>query len=378
VPQIVRKQNKAMSAKVAQVCLRYYPHIGGVETHIKAISERLVNQGIEIDILTTDAAGKLPRVEIMNNLTIKRFKGWVPNNAYYFSPELEHYLRKNSGNYNIVHAHNYSAFPALHAVLAKKRNKLIFTPHYNGTSPERIRRLLHIPYGLLWARLLRRVDKIICVSQAAKLLFQANFSVPDEKIVIISNGVEVDAIQAAQSYDVNDKVILYMGRMEKYKNVHHIIEAMPYLSEQYVLYIVGDGPYKGALVQLMEKLNLRDRVKILSGLSNTEVYRWYKTCSVFVTLSSLEAFGITVLEGVAAGKPVVASDIPAFRELANRVHGIQLANISCIAPQELAEIIASSAESNPPKSDLSDFSWDSIAARISSIYEELLLQEGKR
>jgi glycosyltransferase involved in cell wall biosynthesis len=106
--------------KIAQVSFRYYPYFGGVEEHARNISERLAKEH-DVSVFTTDSSRKLPREETLNSVKIKRFDCWAPNGAYYFSPQLRKYLREVSGDFDIVHAHNYACFPALYAAQAKKQ-----------------------------------------------------------------------------------------------------------------------------------------------------------------------------------------------------------------------------------------------------------------
>src|SRR5487761_482928 len=99
--------------RVAQVCARYFPSIGGVETHVMMISEWMKSHDVDIEILTTDPSGKLPTVSFVNGIKVRRFPSFAPGEAYYFSPKLNNFLRKHSGEYDIVHGHSYHSFPAL-------------------------------------------------------------------------------------------------------------------------------------------------------------------------------------------------------------------------------------------------------------------------
>jgi glycosyltransferase involved in cell wall biosynthesis len=105
--------------KILQVCPRYYPDIGGVEEHVRNISERLAEK-YDVSVFTTDPSGKLPKQEVINSVKIRRFKSWAPDEAYYFSREIKKCLMKNSDCFDIVHAHSYHAFPGLYAANAKK------------------------------------------------------------------------------------------------------------------------------------------------------------------------------------------------------------------------------------------------------------------
>jgi glycosyltransferase involved in cell wall biosynthesis len=362
--------------KIAQIYTLYHPSKGGVEIRIKETSERLVKMGMDVDVLCVDPSKKLPKYEVINGVNVKRFPTWVFQGRYY-SPEMLRYLKKHADDYDILHAHNYHSFPALYAAKAKKRSKLVLTPSYHGKTHGLLRRIFLTFYQVLWQRFLGRVDKFAYVSESEWQLMCKELSLPAEKGVAISNAANIDEIAAARPYDVDFKVILYLGRLEKYKNIHNIIEAMPYIDKQYKLYIIGNtknsnSPYKTYMEELIQKLNLSDRVVILTGVDDDKAYRWYQTCSVFVTLSSLESFGRTVLEGLAAGKPVVASDIPAFLELAGKLKGIQVVKIPGATPQELANTIMESAKSAPPINDLSEYTWDKISERLKQVYRRLL------
>jgi glycosyltransferase involved in cell wall biosynthesis len=365
-----------MTFKLAQVCPGYYPYIGGIETLVREISESLVRQGIDVEILTVDLTGKLPAEEHRNGVSIKRFKGWAPGGRYYSSRSLKHYLKQNSSRYDVVHAHNYMALPALYAVHGRDHNSLVFSPHYHGTSHNYISQLLRVPYGFVWARLLHNIDKFVFVSDAEKLIFRKKFSVPNEKITVIPNSIDTENIRAARAYPSENRIILYVGRLEKYKNIQLIIKALPYLDETYSLVIVGSGLYKNELVQLGDSLGVQGRIKILSGLEDEAVRAWYKTCSVFVTLSESEAFGRTVIEALSAGKPVVASDIPPFLELAARLNGIRLVKIPGVTPRKLANTIIESGKSSPPNNDLEAYSWNTITKSIKQVYMSVLTGKG--
>lgn len=79
--------------KIAQICPRYSPDIGGVETHVKEISERLVRAGHDVEVITTDPTGRLSKRETINGVKVIRFRSFAPGNAYYFAPQIYYYLK---------------------------------------------------------------------------------------------------------------------------------------------------------------------------------------------------------------------------------------------------------------------------------------------
>ncbi|WP_269851231.1 glycosyltransferase family 4 protein [Methanosarcina horonobensis] len=152
--------------KIAQICPRYFPDIGGVETHVKEISERLVKAGHDVEVITTDPTGKLNRRETINGVKVIRFRSFAPGNAYYFAPQIYFYLKMHS--FDVIHAHSYHALPALFAALGKSERRLVFTPHYHRSGHTAFRNLLHKPYRLFGKVIFSRADSVICVSEYEK------------------------------------------------------------------------------------------------------------------------------------------------------------------------------------------------------------------
>jgi len=299
--------------KILQVCPRYYPYIGGVEEHVRNISKRLAKK-YEVSVFTTDPSGKLPKEEVINGVYVRRFKSWAPNEAYYFSRQLKKYLMKNSERYDVVHAHNYHAFPALYAAQAKGRNRLVFTPHYHGTGHTFFRSLLHIPYKYLGKRIFEKAEKIVCVSKYEKKLILNHFGVNEEKVMVIPNGVNLEEFKVLEKRKKDYRTILYIGRLEKYKGIQYLIRVLPRLCNDMVLEIVGKGSYKKSLVKLAGKLGVEDRVKFFQDLPRTELLQKYADADLFVLLSVYEAYGISIAEALASGTPCIVAKTSALKE----------------------------------------------------------------
>jgi glycosyltransferase involved in cell wall biosynthesis len=301
-------------AKIAQVCPRYHPFIGGVETHVKAISERLVGKGFEIDVLTTDPSGRLWKEEMINGVKVKRFKSWAPNEAYYFSGKLKKWLMVKSDDYDIVHAHSYHALPALYAAEAKAKNKLIFSSHYHGKGHAFLRILLHIPYKFLGGKIFERADKVVCSSNYEKNLVTKNFKVKEEEIVIIPNGVKLEDFKGLIKNRKEHRTILCVGRLEKYKGIQFLIRILPKLDNDVFLDIVGKGPYKERLIRLTRKLGIDNRTRFFQDLSKKELLQRYVDADLFALLSKHEAYGISVAEALSSGTPCIVADTSALSE----------------------------------------------------------------
>ena len=143
-----------------------------------------------------------------------------------------------------------------------------------------------------------------------------------DKATVIPNGVDLAKLRAAVPFAGDKKTIVSAGRLETYKHVEDTLRALARLGHDYQLVVIGAGPDRARLEAIGRELGLADRVRFLGRIGSDELYRWYRTADVYVTMSSNEAMGITILELLACGARVVASDIPAHREVNDRVGGV--------------------------------------------------------
>ncbi len=343
--------------RIVLVCQRYYPEIGGIETHAKEISERLVKKGHDVEVVCTDPTGKLKKNEVINGVRVTRFRSLAYKDAFFFAPQIYFYLRSRS--YDCVHIHNYHAFPALFAILACR--DFVFTPHYHGGSSSKVKSLLHKPYRLLGGFIFRKARKIICVSKFEMTLLKKHFNIGDEKLVHIPNGLNREEFRDIKPMKKDQKTILYVGRLEKYKGVQYIISALTVLSG-YRFEIIGRGPYEKELQMLAEKLAVNDRIDWLCGLNRKELLSYYKSADVFVHLSRFEAYGITVAEALACGTSCIVAEGSALSDF---IDGEGCVGVRYpIDIKTLAGIITSRKKITPR--EMPD--WETVTSELIALY----------
>jgi glycosyltransferase involved in cell wall biosynthesis len=158
---------------------------------------------------------------------------------------------------------------------------------------------------------------VICVSRAEEAMLLRHFG-DDLDVVIAPNGVEVEEILRALPLETGRRStsILSAGRLEPYKQVERVVSVLAALPADHELVVLGTGPAGPGIRDRVRQLSLADRVQLLGHVPTGVLHQWLRTADVFVSLSRHEAFGITVLEAAVAGAGVVASDIPAHREVA--------------------------------------------------------------
>lgn len=346
--------------RIAQVCPRYSPYIGGIETHVREVSVRLAAKGHDVTVITTDPSGRLKKEEVIDGVRVIRFKSFAPGDAYFISPSIRSFMKKES--FDAVHAHSYHAFPALFAA-SSKAPRFVFTPHYHGKGHTPFRDLLHKPYKPLAKRTFKRADVVACDSEFEKSLVCRDFPEYCDKVKVVRLGVDKKEFAKVEPFPKGLKVILYVGRLEEYKGIQYIIDALPHLM-YYRLVIVGKGPYKQALKDTATKAGVADRVAFLEDVPREEVLRWYRTADVFITLSQFEAFGIGVAEALTAGVPCIVANTSSLIEF---IDGKSCKGLDIpVDGKTLADAIM--AAKFDPSSVTGIRDWDEVADEQLAIY----------
>ncbi len=364
--------------KVALVTPLYAPAIGGVERHVEMLARGLVEQGVEVSVITTDPTGTLPNEEILDGVVVRRFRTGKRRGRFFLSASMGRWWARHAADFALVHAHSYHTPVALQAAIAARSRGVPFliTPHYHGTGHSPMMRVLHIPYRPLGTWMMRGATRIICVSEPERGLVVRDFA-GRARTLVVPNGVDVDQIQGARPFEVSprEEIILSVGRLEGYKGADRLITALPHLPPRYRLVLVGEGPARSVLESLVTKLDVQSRVRFLGKVERSELDRWYRTAAVYVSFSAHEAFGLTLLEAAAAGTAVIASSIPAHREVAGYAPEAQIRLVDpAVNPTELAQAIVDAHQN--AKSWSSDIgripTWDGMARQVHIEYERLL------
>jgi len=281
---------------------------GGAEKLITDIAPRLRNKGNQVEVLVFDGA-ESPFRKKLEDCGIKVYNFGINCNVYnpLFIFRLVPFMHK----YDIIHTHNTACqyFAAIAKTISFSKVKLVTTEH---STTNRRRNIWWFKPLDKW--MYRRYSSIIAISnKAAELLTQ--YIDNKNNISTVFNGIDVTAIRDAKPVsEVSERTIVTMvAGFRDQKDQDTLIRAMALLPESYELWLVGDGPRRGICEELVSHLNLNERVKFL-GIRE-DVPRILKASDIIVMSSHWEGFGLAAVEGMAAGKPVVASDVPGLCEV---------------------------------------------------------------
>lgn len=172
-----------------------------------------------------------------------------------------------------------------------------------------------------------KVDLFIAVSEITKKKLMENAGIPEKKIKVLYNFVELEKFnpEVLKKYDRNrqrkklgirggDFVIGFAGRLSNVKGCEHLIKSIPYINiPDFKVLIAGDGVDRKNLEKLAEKLNVTEKIIFLGYVK--EILNFYGIIDVLIVPSKSESFGISVIEAQACGVPVIASNVGAINEL---------------------------------------------------------------
>lgn len=352
---------------ILQVAPDYYPQVGGIERHVQSISEELVALGHRVTVVTMSAGHGVPLVEQVNGVSILRLKAIGYGRTYRVPLGLGRYVVERGDAFDLVHVHGYHALMLPIVAVARPR-RLVMTPHSNDSPHSALARALHWPYSPIARWSLYRADAVICVSVAEQERLAARLRIPIGRLVVVGNGVSRHWSQGSDTRK-DAHLLLAVGRLEKYKHVEHAISVLAHLPRDYRLVVVGEGRERARLESRARREGVSDRVTLVGAVDDAELTRWYSRGSVLLTMSAAEAFGLTVLEALCANCSVVCSDIPAFRELANRFPE----RVTAVAADDIEGAVAAVRQAAGPAAgpDLSEFTWRSVTTRLLRIYEHL-------
>jgi glycosyltransferase involved in cell wall biosynthesis len=304
--------------------------VGGVAVHVTELAAALNRRGHEVHVFTRPAYGSGGVWQIDGV-----WYHWCPHNLNpSFVDEVQEMCRSfvwhfyqtedYSGHFDVIHAHDWLAANAVvWAKQGRSDHRAVLTMHsteygrcgnnfYGGTAA-RIRD--HERHGTYCA------DRVIAVSNTLKGELMWMYNLPDWKCWSIYNGVPVhrydgwiDAGAVKGRYGIGpmDPTVLYMGRMSLQKGPDLLVEAIPGLLRHYPnakFILAGEGHMRGDLEHRVHHLGVAHAVRWFGRLGTGEQVDMFKACDVVCVPSRNEPFGIIVLEGWAAGKPVVASQI---------------------------------------------------------------------
>jgi glycosyltransferase involved in cell wall biosynthesis len=271
----------------------------------------------------------------------------------------------------------------LASALAKSQNSvpLVVTLHCGFS---KVGRLPHLFYNSFFGKIIfSNADRIIIVSPI-ELESIIELSKYNQKLRIIPNGVDLKEIayylgKEQTYYDHSPINLLFAGRLEKKKGLVFLLKAFRKIRHKNVeLTIVGDGPFKQKLDDLIQKAKLQNKVHVMERLSRVELYDLYAKSHIFLLLSEFEAHSIALTEAIAFGLVPIVTNVGGNKFLVkNGTNGFLLNYPPDI--EELSQILLRLVNnpkymqsiSENTKTQSRQFNIDVVVKKLCTIYQSI-------
>ncbi len=322
--------------KILMLSWEYPPkNVGGLSNHVYYLAHQLAYKGNEVHVITCEE-GSAPFDEYDNGVYVHRvvpykivtndFVHWVQH-LNFAMIEKAIYLIERFGLMDVIHVHDWLAAFAGKTLKHSYGIPMVSTIHAteygrnNGISTEMQRYISSVEEMVT-----NESWKVIVCSNYMRTQVNQLFSTLWEKIWVIPNGVK------AESFDIsfdktafrrnyaqdNEKLIFYIGRHVYEKGIDILINASPRIIEGYndvKFVIAGVGPLTNELREKVRALGLEHRIIFTGYMDEVVKNKIYKVADLAVFPSRYEPFGIVALEAMAAGCPVLVSDVGGFSEI---------------------------------------------------------------
>lgn len=363
-----------MGHRIIQVTPYYPPALGGLERVVAYLSRELAHRH-EVHVVTTGLrTSGLPRHSVEDGVQVHRLPAVeVANTAV--SALLPVQLAKARPG-DIVHLHiAHALVPELvSAVAALRQVPYVAHFHLDVDASGPLGRLLPWYKQHFLGRVLRRAAAVVALTEEMADFLVERYGVSRERLHIVPNGVADEYFREPRTAPARPLRLLFVGRLQIQKNVARLLDAMALVQQDVRLRIVGDGELRAPLMEQAARLGLRN-VEFAGALYADDLVKVYADSDAFVLPSDKEGMPLVLLEAMASGLPVIATDVPGNREL---VDGTGL--LAAPEPAALARRIDELAADEELWRSLAGRSaraaagvtWARVAERVEHVYTRAL------
>jgi glycosyltransferase involved in cell wall biosynthesis len=368
--------------------------VGGVAVHVTELAAGLERRGHEVHVFTRQAHGQA-NYDLVDNVHYHRCSFPSSNN---FVDEINNMCRSfvhnffgvedYVGRFDVVHAHDWLAANAAVWIKEGRGRKAVLTMHsteygrngnrFFGGQSHRIQD--HERHGTYCA------DRVITVSGLLKDEIRWLYQLPEHKVRVIYNGVNakvfdygVDAGDVKRRYGVGplEPMILFVGRMVVQKGPDILVRTMPSILRYYPqakFVFAGDGHMRGEVTALANNLGVGHALRMLGDKRGRDLHDLYKACDIVAVPSRNEPFGIVILEGWSAHKPVVSTKKGGPAEFVwHGVNGLHVDDTPDSVAWGLGTLLADHDKCrwmgrNGRAAVEAAFSWDTISEQAEEVY----------
>jgi len=308
--------------KILEVTSFFSPVHGGSAEAPYHLSKELAGRGHEVVIYTSDFKLSHEYIDSLPQVKICAFRTWLSLAKFYITPVMVLKAKEEIKGFDVVHLHNHRTFQNIVMHYYAKKYGIAYILQAHGSLATFFqKKWLKKTFDVIWGhRILKDAARVIAVAKPEVEQY-INMGMNKDKIEIVPNGIDLSEFdnlpkegEFRRKYGLDDeqKIIFYLGRINKIKGLDLLTKVFTDLSKEITnAKLVFAGPDDGYLLtlrRLAKELNIMDIVLFAGPLYGREKLEAYIDADMFVLPSVYEIFGITVLEALACGTPVIVTD----------------------------------------------------------------------
>ena len=413
---IAQKNNDGLS--IALLGYRSHPHVGGQGIYLHYLSKALVELGHNVDVISGPPYPeldsrvnliKLPSLDLYSHkkphwalrpkhlLSFADFYEWWSKlsgsfgEPYCFGRRVVKYFKKNKPSYDIVHDNQSLCYGLLH--LQNNHNNIVTTVHHPITRDLELalqaaetkghRWLIKRWYNFLGMqkKVVRQLNNVITVSKQSQRDIAEAFSLVEEKIPVIPNGIDTDIFRPLPHISRKPwKIITTASSDQPLKGLSVLLNALAKLRAEFPhlqLLVIGKLKPEGTTEKELKALQLENCVEFKSGITTEQLVVEYAQAKIAVVPSLYEGFGLPAGEALACGIPLVCSDGGALPEVVgDAAYLVKAGDVNELiqALQKLLtdESLCANFSDKGHAHSLQHLSWSIVAKQLSDYYRHIL------
>ena len=283
------------------------------------------------------------------------------------------------GQFDVIHAHDWLTYFA--GIAAKRVSGKPLVVHMHATEFDRSGENINRRVYAIEKAGMQAADRVIAVSELTRRIVIGKYGIPAEKVVTVHNAVRFgESEDAVPERAVKDKVVTFLGRITYQKGPDYFVEAAAKVLQRVpdVRFVMaGSGDLMNHVVRRVAQLGIADRFHFTGFLKGGEVQRMFRLSDVYVMPSVSEPFGISPLEAMRSGVPVIISRQSGVAEVLDYAIKVNYWDVDALADAiyglltypALGRMFASKG-----LEEVTGLKWTNAAAKIKMVYETVVAE----
>ncbi len=283
------------------------------------------------------------------------------------------------GQFDVIHAHDWLTYFA--GIAAKRVSGKPLVVHMHATEFDRSGENINRRVYAIEKAGMQAADRVIAVSELTRRIVIGKYGIPAEKVVTVHNAVRFgESEEAVPERAVKDKVVTFLGRITYQKGPDYFVEAAAKVLQRVpdVRFVMaGSGDLMNHVVRRVAQLGIADRFHFTGFLKGGEVQRMFRLSDVYVMPSVSEPFGISPLEAMRSGVPVIISRQSGVAEVLDYAIKVNYWDVDALADAiyglltypALGRMFASKG-----LEEVTGLKWTNAAAKIKTVYETVVAE----